>query len=252
MEELSTRLRQLIRTTILTEEAAGWATVRRIPSILTRKAVDYLAGLTPEERSLYYDAVETNALRCFTRPTPPVERSLDWPAYRRYRDAVLRTAYANTPVRILQMLKGAMNRKRPPPDLAYLPAEMLAQAAAMEPTSAPEIRKRIKPLLADRFGATAEKLGGGEWVYHCTWDGQAFDLSIDYGGQADQLRYHVGYSALDGAVAAHWLIYEVLVGAGQGNWDVVTATNLDDSLQLLCSLVVRLAEIPRRLQDGAT
>ena len=248
--DVADHLSRVIGEMIRAEAASGWALCRRVPSTFTWRSIDYLNGLSAADRNEYFDAVRRIALSFFNTPAPSAENASGSPALQRYREAM--TAMGGDSkyldARLLRMILGDVTGKRPTPALANTPLELLERAAAIEPTSSSEIRKKLKARLADSFGARGESLGAGNWKYAAAANGVKFEIGIDYGGRSDQLRYGVSFTALDGAMKAHDLVYERLVGVGLGKWDFVTATNLDASLDLLCELIRRLLEIPVRLK----
>ena len=236
---------EIIRATIMAEAASEWALTRRVPSTHTWKALDYMASLESDERQALLKAIERNAL-FFFEPAPDASaHAADWPAFRRYRDAMVQMAdwkYANA--RMLRLILGDVRGKKPSPQLAQTPPEVLERAAAIKPISAAQIRKVVKAAVGRRYGAKAETLGGGDWRYPGSWKGLPFELSIDYGGMSHQLRYAVAFEDPSTGLRARRLAYEWLVGVGHGDWDFLTADNIEASVELLCDLVERLLGLP--------
>ncbi len=113
--------------------------------------------------------------------------------YRRFVDSMPQLwDWKYSDVRGLRAIVGDQSGKRPSPELANIPVEVLARAKALRPTSAPEIRKLVKQHFLDRYGARPENLGGGDWRYSGSYRGRSFAVRIGYDGR-DQLRYEVEY-----------------------------------------------------------
>jgi hypothetical protein len=236
----------LVKTYIDREDATGWAFVRRVPSTHTWKIVDHLRALDGERRSRICRASADKALQLLGGTGPTIMARSEVPDDDEFPAAVLRAwdwQYAS--VRTLRAVLGDQLGKRPSPEFADTPVEVLARAQSIRPTNAREIRKEVKTALGERFGARASN-PLGDWKYEGSHRGREFVLNIDYGGW-DQLRYDVEYADVKTGLHARRLTYERLVGAGLGNWDFVTADNLVASVALLCELVEILVELPDHL-----
>lgn len=238
----------LVKTYIEREDAGDWAFVRRVPSTHTWKIVDSLRILDPERRLRLCHAFASNALYLFDAER---DRTLG-PAtvdavFNEFHAAVLRSwDWQYESVRALRMILGDQLGKRPSPEFANTPVEVLQRAQSIRPTNAREIRKVVKRVFGERYGARPRN-PLGEWEYPGTHRGRPFVVTIDYGGW-DQLRYEVDYEDARTGLHPRRLSYERLVGAGLGHWDSLTADNLEESVTLLCELAERLVELPDQLE----
>jgi len=240
-----------VRADIAREETGTYARLRRIPSTHTWRIIDYVSSLPEPRRHALFDVFAQNALFCLD-PSRDVAghpaRSGD-AAYAAFLEGMRRLSGPEYyDARMLRAILGDIRSSRPSPQFQSLPPDVIRRAEAIAPTTAPEIRKVVKPAMADRFGAKPEKASGGEWHYvGGTSDGRPFGLWIDYGGRSDQLRYELTYDDARTGISARRLNYEKLLGFGQGNWDFVTAANLQESIALLCDLIDELVALPERL-----
>jgi hypothetical protein len=184
----------LVKMYIERENALDWAFVRRVPSTYTWKIVDYLRALHPRGRSNLCQAFAANALYLVDATRDPAlhaARSGD-PEFKALLSALLQTTaweYAN--VRMLRAILGDQLGKRPSPEFANTPVEVLQRAQSIRPTNAREIRKVVKKAFGEHYGARpSNRLG--DWQYAGSHRGRPFVVTIDYGGR-DQLRYDVEY-----------------------------------------------------------
>lgn len=228
------------------EATSNFGRLRRIPSTFTWRAVDYVSSLgDPERQRLFETLARRGLVRLFTALPPPP----DDPDDRAFRDGVLRRSGPEYyDARMLRAILGDLRSSRPSPELLQTPPEVIRRAASITPTSAAEIRKSMKAVLAERFGATPHNETGGVWHYRGGRSaGREFRLSVDYGGRSDQLRYDISYDDERSGIRARRLTYEGLLGFGLGQWDFVTAGNLNESIALLCELVEEMVGLPDRL-----
>jgi hypothetical protein len=63
-------------------------------------------------------------------------------------------------------------------------------------------------------------------------------------------RYEVTIFSHSGAITLKRLGYEILSGAGQGDWNFLAEENLTSSIELLCEFFSYLANLPKRLPDS--
>jgi hypothetical protein len=239
-------LQGFIKHKLDAEVASGYPLISRVPSTYTWKIVDYLATLAAAERDALLRAFSANGL-FLLRP----ERNFGLhayaagdPAYRRFVEAMPQRAdWKYTGVRMLRGILGDLRSSRPSPEFANVPAHVIERAEAIQPTTAAVIRREIKRLFGQRFAARAENRKAGNWRYAGEYQGQAFQVDIDYGGMTDQLRYGVSYDDPTIGLRARTLTYEGLIGFGHGQWDFVHADNLNESVTLLADLVAELVTL---------
>jgi hypothetical protein len=239
-------IRKFVRAELDKVAARDFDLLRRIPSTTTWRIVDYVSALAPSERNELLESFADISVFHFLRYRDPNLHAYKTGhvAYRQFVETVaqmpdLQCKYCSAFE--LRMILKYRDSAEPPPD------EVIRRATSIAATNAREIRKAIKAAFSDRFHATAENCGGGDWVYHCSFNARAFDVDIDYGGQVDQLRYGVFYSDPATGMETRLLTYEGMLGMGHGCWDYVTAQNLSESVTVLCQLVEELVVIPERL-----
>jgi hypothetical protein len=75
-------------------------------------------------------------------------------------------------------------------------------------------------------------------------------VGIDYGGRSAQIGYEVAVQSTEPSVTFERAGFEVVLGAGHGNWDFIVEENVSDSMALLGELVRYVGELPRRLPEG--
>ena len=232
------------------EWRSDFARLRRIPSTTVLRLLDYFDAQSAEEQAALADDLARNALTVLTYPrlpnlhAAPAERA----AYHRYVGSFQRPSgyrYLGT-----RLLRGLLADEKSEPRLR-LPPEVRAQAAAIVPTNAREIRKGVRSRFKAYFGAKPENLGGGDWRYRGQHGDVALAVAIDYSGLSDQLRYWVTVRAPARAITLRNLSLEALCGLPmQTGWNTLEARNLDDSLDLLVELIIYCTGIPARLPAG--
>jgi len=246
------RLESLVAGCVEDEARLEWGHVRRVPSTYTWKVVDYIRSLEAGSQTRLRHAFVSAGVFLLDPdrdPTTHPAQSGD-EEYRRFVDAISQIwDWKYSDVRTLRAILGDQLGKRPSPEFANTPVEVLERARAIQPTNARDIRKAVKQSFQERYGARPENLGGGDWRYAGVHRGRSFVVSIDYGGW-DQLRYEVEYEDVPTNLRAKRLSYERLVGAGLGHWDFLTADNLQESVTLLCTLLEALVELPDKLAVG--
>jgi len=240
--ELVTRY---VKELILAEASTGFSRLRRVPSSYTRTCLDRLAAIGQPRREILFDGIARRAPVHLGLAPPPAK----WedPELAQFHDEVLQAPGSPMPSRLLRGMAAAMRHDGPEGYFANMPAELVQKADSILPTSASRIRKDVKKQLAERFSATADNIGGGNWLYRGESNGRSFAVLIDYGGRMDQLRYYVQLSDAASGVRTKTLNYETLLGMGFGRWDLVTADSQAENVELLAELLAELVGIPDRL-----
>jgi hypothetical protein len=240
------RLGDFVRDSIEREAASGWARLRRVPSTYTWTIIDYLLALEPVRRAALFAECVSGAAYFFEPDRPPTHAP--HPELREMYDTLPRIfdwRYLSA-----RHVHGIALNARAGRAQAWsdIPDEVIRRAGAIRPTTAGEIRKVVKRAFAERFDARCENFGAGTWKYFGRHGGRDFMVAIDYGGRIDQLRYEVEYDHAGTGLHPRRLCYEGLLEVGLGDWDYLTADNLEDSIALLCELVRELVEIPERVR----
>jgi hypothetical protein len=244
------RIQSYVRGLIDREAENGWTRLRRVPSTYTWKMIDYVSALPDARRGSLFDAFAANALHAFEPGRPPGLHAYQsgHVEYRAMVEALPRMpGFDYLDARMLRAILGDLRSANPSPQFQSFPPDVIARAEAIRPTSAGEIRKAVKQVFGERFGAKPEDRKGGNWRYAGEHAGRPFTAHIDYGGRGDQLRYHVAFDDERLGLHVRAVHFEGLIGMGHGQWDFVTADNLAESIALLADFVAELVTIPSRL-----
>lgn len=254
----------LVRPELAAEAAAGFPTLRHIPSTGAIKLLDYLATLSSDELAALLDAqARVAALHFFPGPlivsafeelrlsAPIMRRAEAWqaPAFSyglRYCDlrmarAMLRDAES---LRHMAQTRAALDftpRDDPPPALLGTTA-----IRDVETAKAPLLRKLLNPMLRSRLGARPSKRPGGELAYEGAIGDVPLRLSIIFSNMYGQMHYGVTWSMRERNLSAQRLNYETLWGTNTG-WDYLTEDNAARSIDLLGELLLRLARLAERV-----
>jgi len=234
-----------VKALLLQEAAAGFARLRRVPSTYTWRCLDHLATLGRSRQERLFDDLAARApILLGLAPIPPSWQSLEMA---RFYDGVLQTPSPHVSARLLRGMAAAMRCDGPRGLFANLPEALVQRADAIRPTTASQIRKEVKREFAQHLQATAQNIGGGNWIYQGESRGRPFAVLLDYGGRGDQLRYYVQLADAATGIRTRTLNYEGLLGMGFGQWDFVTADSQSENIQLLRELIEELAALPNRL-----
>ena len=164
-----------------------------------------------------------------------------------------------TSLKILKMAAGMARSEHPAMKNQMagfeMSEEVLKWIDGFTSCKAADLRKRVKPAFASRFGLTPENRGGGDWRYRRAGETESFAVEIGYGGTwGQQLRYSVYLKERrPGDLPGH-LRFDTLMGAGVGHWDFITESTADQDIALLLvDLVEYVLNLPKRLaQAGAS
>ncbi len=243
---------QLMSSEFDSESAAGFPRVLHIPDTQVHLFIEVWKTLTSGERAQMKFAVayQAAAFLLLSDDSPQMRDPRVLATNRWFADKKLALAgdsrFVN--VRSTHLMFNMRD---------WLPEWMQAQCnAAIEhdsildviPAKAKEIRKELRQLLLNRYGAKAENLGGGEWEYSGTLNGKLIEINIDFGGKGDQLRYGIAYDGIGMKGFLPCANFEKLLGVGFGNWNMLTTSNLQTSLDLLCNLIEDTATILSRVK----
>jgi hypothetical protein len=143
---------------------------------------------------------------------------------------------------IVQQYKIDRYRNRP----STVSEAQFAYASSVRPVKLPERRRRVRGVLK-RFGLfKVDDLG----YYHCSQNGQVFDVYVDFGGRYAQLRYGVVFSCVEEPPPRRGLTFESAVGFGFGHWNYIVEENADDVFGLFAEVVAYLIELPGRIRKA--
>ena len=234
----------LVRSMISVEAASGWARLRRTPSTYTWRCLDHLISLSPSHQDALCAAFADRAPVLLGLEPPPAK----WqdPALVKFYEEVLQVPSDHVSSRLMRGMAAAKRADGPNGLFSDLPETFVEKADSIHPTKASQIRKEVKGQFKAHFGASAENMGAGNWLYRGTFSNRQFSVLIDYGGMGDQLRYWVQISDSLTGIQTRTLCFEALLGVGLGRWDFVTADTLPNDISLLSEFIQELVTLPKR------
>lgn len=253
---------EFLRDEINRERANHFELLRRSPSTEALRFLDYFHTLNTNEQDALVDGLAQRALFQFLNLPPFLGPHNTNAAYRRFCDKkVLMSDWKYYGIRTLKGLVAQAKRS------GYTcPPEVEHQAETTQSAKAPMIRKVVKRLFSEAFGAWATNEGGGNWRYdgHCR--NANITINIDYGSRfGTQIRYgvwiHVPERDLHVPIVPPGMFrphleqvnYGSLMGLATGNWwDNLQETNLEASIALLAEDIVYCVELVKRLPPEYT
>ena len=241
----SEQLIAVVRSMISIEAASNWARLRRTPSSYTWRCLDHLVSLSPSHQEALHAAFADRAPILLGLEAPPAK----WgdPSLVKFYEEVLQVPSRHVSARLLRGMAAAKRVDGPSGLFSDLPDTFVQKADSINPTTASQIRKEVKGQFKEHFGASAENMGAGNWLYRGNSSNRQFSVLIDYGGMGDQLRYWVQISDSATGIRTKTLCYEMLLGVGLGHWDFVTADTLPNDITLLSDFIQELVNLPATL-----
>jgi hypothetical protein len=247
---VSERLLAFFRSEFGAEERSGFARLRRVPDSQVHETLGWYHSLSPADKANFADFIAhlAHATYGFVVGMPEFDIQKH-PFCSRWRDVNVRFPFRSN--RNVMMLRTAVSqykidRHRGVPSCV---SEGLFQfAESVKSIKAPELRKRVRAVL-NKFGFRKTDEYGG---HRCVWDGQEFEVNVDFGSRAAQLRYGVTLSEFrDEARGNRQLLFEVAQGMGLGWWNYIVEENVDDAFLLFEELIKYAASLPRRMREAA-
>ena len=246
------------------EAAAGFRTLRHIPSSGVIRLLDHLDTLDKAALSALLDAQTRVAALCFfpgplitgayekLRVEPALAlrqeamQSLPFSMGLRYGDLRMSRMMLNDAESMRHMAATRTTLRFVPRDDP--PPELLDGVAISDchPAKAPQLRKLLNPMLGDLLSAKPEKKLGGELVYRGALDGVPLAVSIIFSNRFGQMHYAVSWAMRERGFFAQRLSYEALFGTNTG-WDYLTEENAARSIELLGQLIRSLAGLFSRV-----
>jgi hypothetical protein len=251
----------LIRAMQQEEAAAGFPTLRQIPSTGIVKLLDYFDALSIDECAAQMEAqARVAALMFFPAPliaaayeqlrtTDPAllhrAQAMQAPPFSyglRYLDLRMHRAAMNDPESVQQLARTRATLDFVPRD--DLPEALVGQTEIRDivTAKAPLLRKLLNPMLRDRLGARPSKRPGGELIYGGTVGSVPLRVAIIFSNMYGQMHYAVSWSMRERNLVVFRLSYENLFGANTG-WDYLTEDNAPRSIDLLDRLLQSLARL---------
>ncbi|QUW01186.1 hypothetical protein J8C02_13650 [Chloracidobacterium sp. MS 40/45] len=253
-----------LRAEFATEQASGFARLKRIPDTRLVRFLDTFTQLNRTEQSEVVNALtEWASYRFFVDQLPPpavVEQFSrwthigSWPTVRtplaegvRYTNVNLLAGLAKT--QQYGSLEGWLTAQGIT-GLAAQPSEYLASRLEdLKPIKIPTLRRLVQRAFATRFAAGSQDLGSEFWLYQGRLGETALGVEIRYSGRMTrpQLQYSVRVAHPTAGYRLPGITFEGLLGVGGGWWDYLTVGNAERSVALLCDLVEYAARLPERL-----
>jgi hypothetical protein len=266
----SEKLLAFFRSEFLAEERSGFARLKRVPDSRVEESLGYYQSLSATNRVSWIDCCAHYALAHFGFVMPATRKEIrdllaggtqqalmtaheevykerfdhtKHPFFPRWIDSFARAPFRSN--RNVPMLRAAvsqykMDRHRGVP--SHVSEDLFQFAQSVQSVKAPELRKRVRSVL-NRFGYQKTHQIGGHW---CVWDGQEFEVNVDFGGRSAQLRYSVTPSELR-AFHQPRFCFENALGMGFGDWNYIVEENVDDAFLLLQELIKYAVDLPKRM-----
>lgn len=249
-------LHKFLRSEFDSEAKNGFARLRRVPDTHVRHFLDYYLSLSASEQNDLADGSTLwGALRLLGPRTPENSEALEKnPALQKWWHEMVMCRgrdphhYYSVPLLRLCVAQAKIDRANGKP--SSVPKELEQYAASIRSVKAPELRKLVRPLLRSILNARSSNLGGGDWSYEGVINDSQVMVLVDYGGGSAQLGYEIAVCSAESAVDFKRAGFEVMLGAGHGNWDFIVEENVGDSMILLGEFVNYVAELPKRLPAG--
>jgi hypothetical protein len=245
----SEKLLSFFRSEFLAEEQLGFARLKRVPDSRVEECLGWYQSLPASDRASFVDFAAHYAHRLygFVVGAPAIDHN-QHPFCVRWSDGMLRFPFrTNRDVMLLRLAVSQykMDRRRGVP--SCISEEQFRFAESVRSIKAAELRKRVRAAL-EKFGYRQTDAYGG---HRCVWDGQEFEVNVDLGSSAAQLRYSVTLSEFRDM--AHGLgggqfSFETLLGMGLGWWNYIVEENVDDVFLLFEELIQYLVSLPKRMR----
>lgn len=247
------------------EEASGFKRLGRVPDTRVKKFLDYFRSLRKRDADVLKLAISKRASMhyCVSIGFSPQalqaqlgsEETRAWDKL--LSELALMGDWKYLSLKLLKMAAGMRRSDNPEvrrqADGFYMPDDVLSWVDGLIACKATELRKLVKLAFHSRFGLAPRNLGGGYWLYSRTDEAGGFNVDVDYGGiVGQQLRYSVNLRDSQTQRQAGGLRFELLLGAGIGDWDFITEGTVDQDVALLTDLVGYTASIPDRLEAFAS
>lgn len=242
-------LLDFFRSEFHAEERTGFARLQRVPDSRVEESLAWYQSLSVADRASFVDLAAHYAHRLygFVVGAPVIDHN-QHPFCARWADPFSRFPFRSN--RNVMMLRTAvsqykMDRRRGVP--SCISEELFRFAESVRSIKAAELRQRVQAVL-DQFGYRKTDAFGG---HRCVWDGQEFQLNVDFGSRSAQLRYGVtlfGISEQAMGLGGGEFTFETVFGMGLGWWDYLVEENVDDAFALLAELLRYVVELPRRMR----
>jgi hypothetical protein len=268
----SEKLLAFYRLEFIAEARSGFARLKRVPDSRVEESLGMYQSLSATDKASFIDCCAHFALARYSfvipaqRPdviallaagTPralmaaheEIEKDrfdhTKHPFFQRWGDVNVRFPFRSN--RNVPMLRAAVSqykidRHRGLP--SCVSEELFRFAESVKSIKAPELRKRVRATL-NRFGYQQTDQFGG---HRCVWEGQEFEVNVDFGGRNAQLRYSVTLSEFRPFHPLGEFCFEIALGMGFGHWNYIVGENVDDVFLLFEELIKYAVDLPRRMR----
>jgi hypothetical protein len=245
----SEKLLAFFRSEFLNEERSGFARLKRVPDSEVVASLGWYQSLSAADRASFVDFVAHYAHHKYGFLVGVPEIGLArHPFYSRWRDVNIRFPFRSN--RNVMMLRNAVRQykiDRHRGVASCVSEDLFRFAESVKSVNAPELRKRTRAVLNEFGFRKTDEYGGNR----CMWEGQEFEVEVDFRSRAAQLRYGIIPSQFRNE-AVDRLSFEVVLGMGVGWWDYIVEENVQDVFRLLEELIQYAASLPRRLREAAS
>jgi hypothetical protein len=246
----SEKLLAFFRSEFLAEERSDFARLRRIPDPRVEECLGWYQSLAAADRAGFVDYIAHYAhwRYGYLVGAPEIDHTAH-PFRPRWEDLAARFPFRSH--RSVSLLRAAVgqykiDRHRGVP--GCVSEELFRFAESVKSLKARELRKHVQASL-NKFGYRKTDEFGG---HRCVWDEREFQVNIDFGSQAAQLRYSVTpFDCPADPRGRGEICFEIAMGMGLGWWDYIIEENVDDVLLLFEELIKYAVELPGRMRAAA-
>jgi hypothetical protein len=245
----SEKLLAFFRSEFHTEEDTGFARLKRVPDSRVESGLGWYQSLCAADKASFVDFAAHYAHRIygFVIGAPEIDHT-QHPFCSRWGDPWSRFPFRSN--RNVQMLRAAvtqykMDRRRGGP--SSVSEELFQFAQSVKSIKTRELHKRLRATL-DTFGYQKTDAFGG---HRCVWDGQEFEVNVDFGSSAAQLRYGITlteFREMPHGLGSGQFCFEMALGMGLGWWDYIVEENVEDVFLLFEELIKYAVSLPRRMR----
>jgi hypothetical protein len=267
----SERLLAFFRSEFTAEERSGFARLKRVPESRVEEQLAYYQSLCAADKASFIDCCAHWALSNYgfviEAQRPEIKELLDTgtqamqmttlqkiressinhtkhPFFPRWSKGRYRF-HSNRDVKMLRVAVSQykLDRRRGVP--SCVSEDLFRFAESVKSIKALELRKRVRAVL-NKFGYQKTDQFGG---HRCVWEGQEFEVDLDYGGRDAQLRYSVIPSEFR-PFQPPGLCFEIALGMGLGHWNYIVEENVDEVFLLFEELIKYAVNLPKRMMEA--
>jgi hypothetical protein len=244
----SPKLLDFFRHEFAAEQKSGFALLSRVPDSTVEAKLRYYKSLSDADKTQFIDCSAHAACRFFglILDQPNFDHTKH-PFYQQWVPTFIPWEFRsnhNVPMLRVSASQYKIDQRRGV--RSSVSEELFRFAQTVRSIKAPELRKRVRVVLA-KFGYQKLDQCGGN---RCSYEGQEFEFNADFGSRAAQMRYSVTPFEFRDRLPGQLLCFENALGMGLGWWDYIVEENVDDAFQLLEELIKYAALLPRRIREA--